>query len=755
MESTGSGGPDASELGKISNFVNVNNGITVQAGHLYQVTGLDESTLERLFEAVDARRRATGTVRRKSLPSSLPWTQRAACLGRDRELAELREQLAAGRHLLVSGPAGIGKTLFLQYATGEAVLSASTVPGCEGVLRRVLVPGMTPDDVLRDLALECYDGEQAASRRLLGRVRALVVLDGVEWPAAEIRQLLDAMPGSVFVIATRRTDSARLVKSLPLAGLSRADAVDLWQNELGAPLSAAEKQQAERIFDSCDGNPGTLTQFAAALRTAGVQGIVTDVADPDAYAMIVCRVLAKLGEPAVTTLQELLVFPDASWGAGLLATAGLRKLVDGGLVEDESGRYRVRPLVPQVVTPANPPWPLFARVSSWAHETADAGQLTAEFDVLERTLGRLLAHDRPWDALVLARVVSVKLLPTPWWYRGDDVLELGLRAAWHTGSRTDIAYFTYALAARRADSGRVAEAAELLTALIDSARAHGHRRLAERAGALRNGLVTRAPGLLSRGTESVTQVLLRVPILDGTALRLVQEHPVVLRKAVAGILLLAGVLFGLPASAGPPVSASSAPSSLSALAAPSVPPETSTPPAAAASPSAADSPLPAPPPAVSSPDPATRPSSPPGSGPGEPLGGSADSATVRDDPSTPAPDLTGQWQIVFSKKLAKGNPWTDPDTATITLRRLDDSRCAGTAPCYGGQWTADGVAGSSNFVATAAPAPRGFSATDSDGAGNQIYRGRLVSADPSPLRYEGDWSDDAGRTATFVFTRLD
>ncbi|MGV9366054.1 hypothetical protein, partial [Amycolatopsis sp. NPDC003731] len=71
------------------------------------------------------------------------------------------------------------------------------------------------------------------------------------------------------------------------------------------------------------------------------------------------------------------------------------------------------------------------------------------------------------------------------------------------------------------------------------------------------------------------------------------------------------------------------------------------------------------------------------------------------------------------------------------------------------EWTADGVAGSSNFVATAAPAPRGFSATDSDGAGNQIYRGRLVSADPSPLRYEGDWSDDAGRTATFVFTRLD
>jgi hypothetical protein len=184
---------------------------------------------------------------------------------------------------------------------------------------------MTPDDLLHDLAMECYVPEQPGARHLLGRVRALVVLDGVEWPAAEIRQVLDTMPGSVFVIAARRTDSVSLVKSLPLAGLSRADALDLWENELGVPLSAAEKQRAERIFDSCDGNPGTLTQFAAALRTAGVQGSVSDVADPDAYAMIVARALAKLGEPAVTTLQELLVFPDASWGAALLATAGIAR----------------------------------------------------------------------------------------------------------------------------------------------------------------------------------------------------------------------------------------------------------------------------------------------------------------------------------------------------------------------------------------------------------------------------------------------
>lgn len=762
MESTESGGPAASELGKISNFINVNNGTSVLAGHLYQVNGLDEPMLERLLDTIDERRRNSGAVRRKSLPSSLPWTQRTACLGRARELAELRRRLAAGRHVLVGGPAGIGKTLFLQHAAGAGVLSAGTVPGCEGVLRRVLAPGTTPDEVLHDLALECYDAEPVAARRLLGHVRALVVLDGVEWAAGGIRQVLDAMPGSVFVLAARRADSASLVKSLPLSGLSRADALDLWENELGTPLSTAEKRRAERIYDSCDGNPGTLTQFAAALRTAGVRGIAPDVADPDAYAMIVDRALAKLGEPAVTTLRELLVFPEAWWGAGLLGAAGLRKLVGAGLVEHESGRYRVRPHVPEAVAPADPPWPLFARVSAWAHETGDAGQLTAELDVLERTLRRLLAHDRPWDALVLARVVSVKLLPTPWWHRGDEVLGLGLRAARRTGSRTDIAYFTYALAARRADSGQVAEAAELLTALIDSARAHDDRRLADRAGALHDGLVRRAPGLLGRGADTVSQLVLRVPVLNsaaGAVAKLAQGHPAEVRNAVAGVLLLAGVLFGLPASAGSPASAGDNPGSPFGFAAPVDPPGTSAPPAAgeppfppspAAEPSVAGTVAPVP---AAGGAPQTA---PPGSRPDEHPGPSAGNSAGSDYRYTAAPDLTGDWELDFTRTNF-GGIWLDKkDVYTITLRRLDDSRCGGRPPCYGGQWVHGDHTEGNSFVAEAFPAPIGFLATETDVDGTQqTYRGALVSDDTRQVqKYQGDWSGSGGRTATFFFTRL-
>lgn len=750
MEHTESGDP--AEHVRITNTAENVRGNFLQVGHLYQVNVLDEPALERLLDAIDRRERAAGTVRRKRLPSSLPWTQRAACLGRDRELAELREQLASGRHVLVSGPAGIGKTLLLQHATTEGALSAAAVPGCEGVLRRVLAPGTTPDHVLHDLALECYDGDPVAAQRLLGGIRALVVLDGVEWPAGEIRQLLDAMPGSVFVIASRCTDCAPVIKTLPLTGLSFADSLELWENELGAPLSAAEKHRAERICDSFGGNPGRLTQFAAALRTADVQGIAPDVGDPDAYAMIAGRALAQLGEPAVTTLKELLVFPDVSWGRELLTTGGLRKLEEAGLVEHESGRYRVRPHVREAVAPAEP-GPLFARITAWAHEDADAGQLAAELGVLERTLRRLLADGRPWDALALARTVSVKLLPTPWWSRGDEVLGLGLRAARQARSRTDIAYFTYALAARRADSGQVAEAAELLTALIGSAREHGDRRLADRAGALRDGLFARAPGVLGRGAETVSQVMVRIPFLDGTAVRLVQEHPAVLRKAVAGILVLAGVLFGLPASGGPSASASGAPSPLPALAAPSVPREPSRQPAAGASSSPAPPPPPAPPPAVSSAGPTARPSPPPGSGPGREFGASTDGTRSTEPAPAATPDLTGQWRITFTQKRVNGRYWNDPDTATITLHRLGESRCGSPAPCYGGQWMADGAVGSSNFVARAAPGATGFSATDSDADGKQTFRGELVSPGPQ-LQYQGEWSDDRGREAAFTFVRL-
>ncbi|MET8849666.1 ATP-binding protein [Amycolatopsis sp. NPDC004625] len=748
MEPTESGDP--ADHVTVANTAENPHGIVIQAGHLHQVNVLGGPKLHQLLDTIDERRETTGGARRRSLP----WAQRAACLGRERELAELRAQLAAGRHVLVSGPAGVGKTVLLQHATAAGVLSAGAVPECEGVLRQVLAPGATPDAVLHELALACYDVEGPVSpRRLLGGIRALVVLDGVEWPPGEIRWLLEAMPGSVFVLASRRTDSAPVIKTLPLAGLNFADGLELWENELGAPLSAAEKRRARRIHDSFGGHPGMLTQFAAALRAAGVQGIAPEVADPDAYAMIVARALTRLGEPAVTTVKELLVFPDASWGGRLPVTAGLRKLEAAGLVEHESGRYRVRPHVAEAVTPAEPR-PLLARITAWACEAAGPEEIAAELDVLERTLRRLLAEDRPWDALVLARTVSVKLLPTPWWHRGDEVLGLGLRAARRVRSRTDIAYFTYALAARRADSERAAEAAELLTAVIGSAREHGDRRLADRAAAVRDGLVTRAPGVLGRSAETVSQLMLRVPFLDSSAMRLAQEHPGVLRKAVAGILLLGGVLLGLPASGGPPASASGAPSSLSGLAAPMTPPETSVRPSAGAPPSAPPAPPPpAPPPVLPSAGPATRPSPPSGSGPGGKFGASGDGTTAPDPRPAATRDLTGQWRIIFSQKRVNGRYWNDPETATITLHRLGESRCGGPAPCYGGQWTADGAVGSSNFVARAAPGATGFSATDSDADGHQTFRGELASAEPQ-LQYAGDWSDDRGREATFTFTRL-
>ncbi|MEV7095313.1 hypothetical protein AB0M80_20975 [Amycolatopsis sp. NPDC051045] len=772
MESTGTGDSTAFDREKIVNVIGVNRGTSVQAGHVYinsLVNGPDEPALERLLDAVDERRRTSGAVRRRTLPPSLPWVQRSACLGRSRELAELRTQLSAGRHVLIGGPAGIGKTLLLQHATSAGVLSADTVPGCEGVLRQLLVPGMTPDDVLHELTLECYDVEPQAPvspRRLLSRICALVVLDGVEWPAEGIQQVLDAMPGSVFVIAARRTDSSPSVKSLPLGGLSFADGLRLWENELGTSLSDAEKRRAERVHDSCGGNPGKLGRFAAALRTAGVQGSASEVADPDVYAMVVDRALSKIGEPAVTALKELLIFPDASWGEELLATIGrgnpadLRKLEDARLIECESGRYRVGPDVADVVPPPAP-WQLFDRITSWAHAETDAERIAAELGVIERTLRRLLGDDRHWDAVALARVVSVRLLPTPWWNRGDEVLGLGLRAARRAGSRTDTAYFTYALAARRADGDRAEEAAELLVALIDSAREHGARRLADRARELRDTLPTArvaapepVPG---RGAEAVSQLILRVPVLNSatdTALTLAREHPAVLRKAVAGVLLLAGALFGLPASAGAPASATGAPSSSSGLGAPIAPRRPSEPPAAGASPSVAPPP-PAPPPAGATPAPtagATAPSSrPPGARPGQGPAAAADGTTSTDRRHTAGPDLTGKWRLVLVRRYSVGVYMNPPDTYTITLHRLDDDRCGEKAPCYGGQWGPDGPAASGNFVAAASPTS--FFATDSDAHGEQTYRGELISGPGQPPQYKGGWTG-GGRTASFVFTRL-
>jgi hypothetical protein len=152
---------------------------------------------------------------------------------------------------------------------------------------------------------------------------------------------------------------------------------------------------------------------------------------------------------------------------------------------------------------------------------------------------------------------------------------------------------------------------------------------------------------------------------------------------------------------------------------------------------------------------------PPSTG-GDPIRSAQSTATTTVTTSTAnsryadPPDLTGNWLLHF-KQLNFGDNGTHD--YTIALSRLDDGKCGGTPPCYGGIWysvEAKAFQGGNLVAMSSFTADGGklvFSAVDTDENGKQTYYGTAPNDTAKPVDYTGDWSGAGGRAATFSFLR--
>ncbi|MDT0530706.1 tetratricopeptide repeat protein [Micromonospora sp. DSM 115977] len=207
------------------------------------------------------------------LPPDLPLF-----VGRKDELTETRRLLdlaASGPvTMLVSGPAGVGKTAFAvrlghllaaQFPDGQLYidlggfgdepLEPTAVLGA--FLRALGVRGGTvPSDLMSRVHLY---------RTLLAQRRMLIILDN----AATTRQVTDLLPngGRCAAIVTSRTTLADLgSRRLPLGTLDQAAGLALLSEMLGRERAAAEPAAARFIVDSCGGLP--LAVWVAGARLA-------------------------------------------------------------------------------------------------------------------------------------------------------------------------------------------------------------------------------------------------------------------------------------------------------------------------------------------------------------------------------------------------------------------------------------------------------------------------------------------------------
>ncbi|MFJ8622582.1 BTAD domain-containing putative transcriptional regulator [Kitasatospora sp. NPDC093550] len=230
-------------------------------------------------------------------------------VGRSAELARLDAALAAarsGRPVLVTGPAGVGKTALVRH--WAALRGAGHFP--DGVLHADL-RGFGPDgpraagDVLGEflVALGVAPDDLPAStedrsrryRDLVAGRRAVVVLDD----AASYEQLAPLLPdppradtagacAPVAVVTSRSRQRHLLVRvgavPLPLDPLTPEDAAALLTRSLGPDRTAEDPDAVEDLAERCDRLPLALRLAAARLAARpdwSVADLVRELADEE------------------------------------------------------------------------------------------------------------------------------------------------------------------------------------------------------------------------------------------------------------------------------------------------------------------------------------------------------------------------------------------------------------------------------------------------------------------------------------------
>ncbi|GAA2214489.1 hypothetical protein GCM10009850_099540 [Nonomuraea monospora] len=201
--------------------INGDNNGTVLVGDNNIVHYTDERTI------VTQREGGPVPVRRRERPDPRFLPQSAASLiGRERDLARVRGWLAErGAPVLVYGPPGIGKSAVLSKVARDAADAGEDVVYLSGA-------GLETEDIVQELFEACYDSPgylppPKRLRQLMGKVRALVVIDGYEGTAESLERLLDATPGAGLLLASTQRLLGAEGHVLPLGGLTEADAVTL------------------------------------------------------------------------------------------------------------------------------------------------------------------------------------------------------------------------------------------------------------------------------------------------------------------------------------------------------------------------------------------------------------------------------------------------------------------------------------------------------------------------------------------------
>ncbi|MFD9476113.1 ATP-binding protein [Streptomyces nojiriensis] len=189
---------------------------------------------------------------------------------REEERERLVRLLGRGRSVRLTGPSGSGRSALL-----DAVADRCAGLAPDGVVRLSGYGHQQPGELLHALYATVYEAEQQRPGRaeLLARVReigAVVLLDDLELGGSALDELMRATSECAYLLAatpdTRAPSDDSHIEEVFLAGLGKADCLELLEAGVGRPLTDEETAWAGDLRFASEGLPLRFVQAAALLR---------------------------------------------------------------------------------------------------------------------------------------------------------------------------------------------------------------------------------------------------------------------------------------------------------------------------------------------------------------------------------------------------------------------------------------------------------------------------------------------------------
>jgi len=377
--------------------------------------------------------------------------------GRDAEVAAA-QAISTGEAIEFYAVCGYGKSTLLRH------LAAQAGAGEAAAVVYLRVGSQRRDDLLQRLMDALYTANSPFKptpercAQLLARARALVLLDDVTLGPAQLREVLDALPGCTVVLSSDRPVLGRRGRSITLTGLPNHAALEVLRRDLGRDLTGPERADALRLCELVDGQPLHLRQAAALVRE-GRQSFtdLARIAEGDVFALDRLsvnalaeqerRVLAVLALAAGALLPSDLVgsITDLANVWGVLDSLDRR-----GLVEQEDDRFGLpichaedyRALLLRYLGLAQAARELATWVQRQAWSSQDAQSAAG---AALRIIG-YAAERGEWHAVVrLVEAVEPVLALAGHWEAWREVLERGVEAAQTVGDVAAEAHLTHQL----------------------------------------------------------------------------------------------------------------------------------------------------------------------------------------------------------------------------------------------------------------------------------------------------------------------